>query len=31
VGRGKLRRRVRFAQLRVEFTLRGTLDWAFAR
>lgn len=31
VGRGRLRRRVRFAQLRLEPTFRGVLDWALAR
>ncbi len=31
VGRGKLRRKVRFMQLRIEPSFRGTLDWAFAR
>lgn len=32
VGRGgRMRRRVRLAQLRLEFSLRGALDWAFAR
>ena len=31
VGKGRMRRRVRFAQLRLEPTLRGALDWAFAR
>jgi tetratricopeptide (TPR) repeat protein len=31
VGKGRLRRRVRFAQLRLEPSLRGALNWAFAR
>ena len=31
VGRGKLRRKVRLAQLRIEPTFRGALDWALAR
>lgn len=31
VGRGKMRRKVRFAQLRIEPTFRGALDWALAR
>lgn len=31
VGRGRMRRKVRFAQLRIEPSLRGALDWALAR
>ena len=31
VGRGPLRRKVRFAQFRLEPTFRGALDWALAR
>lgn len=31
VGRGKMRRRVRFAQLRIEPSFRCALDWALAR
>jgi tetratricopeptide (TPR) repeat protein len=31
VGRGRLRRRVRMMQFRVQPSFRGALDWAFAR
>jgi Flp pilus assembly protein TadD len=31
VGHGRMRRKVRFAQLRLEPSLRGVLDWALAR
>jgi tetratricopeptide (TPR) repeat protein len=31
VGRGKMRRKVRFAQFRVEPSFRAALDWALAR
>lgn len=31
VGRGKMRRKVRLAQLRIEPSLQGALDWALAR
>jgi len=31
VGKGRMRRRIRYAQLKLEPSLRGALNWAFAR
>ena len=31
VGKGRMRRRVRLAQLRLDPSFRGAIDWAFAR